>query len=333
MTAFCEGISDKSLSTALLEGYSALLEAKVCKELQPIFNWLLQSGDWVYKSGGTHSNRLQINVAPELLPLVDRLIRDGKINPKDEKAFKLGIIFTSTPLSYRRAIDGILSEIRGCYQIAAALEHAYYGHRGQENAWLRKGNEFTEKFMEGRALDTTGSEYSTDAVAGTDSSEEPDMITVTGEDGQTWQVPNWKKHQALEKKKKLMQSSHSIPGTPMMEGIFSDFGKRLARGIVAAAMIGGFMAGNANAADTSKKASPGYGKEKTEVNVKTTKTKSGTFTSADLSNLYMSEAYNKRVSQLVDEELKRKPNGDIQFIYDFACLQAMEEIVSGKLKP
>jgi hypothetical protein len=179
------------------------------------------------------------------------------------------------------------------------------------------------------------------------------MITVTGEDGQTWQIPNPAKFQN-NKKKKLMQSSYSVPGDPMMEGIFTDFGKKLAKGITTAALMLGCASGAAHAGKNTPYVPPVYNNHakttivqdnqvkptvnnkkdnKTTVNVKTTKTANGTITQAELHNLYMSKAYNDRVTELLVEMLEKTPKRDQQMMYDDACMQAMEEIISGKLKP
>lgn len=329
MKSCFEGIKDRELAGALFEGYRILMEAKICGELKEIYNWLVGTGDWKVKPGGTHATKLLMVVSPELKETLSRMLKEHKITPNDAAPFSIGIIFTSTRLSYLRAIDGILGEIRHCYQLAAMLEHKCYGHTGADNEWLTKGEEFMTKFMNGRPLNADKNASMGDVPAENALREEP-ATTVVGEDGQTWEEP-WRKFQD---KKKLLQSSEGIEGNPMMEGIFSDFGRKLAKGIVTAAMVGGFMTGAAHAGNGNYQQQAGYDRgHNTEVNVQQQDTGKGTFTKADLSNLHKSKAYNDRVTQLLSEMIKKTPKRNEQMMYDDACMQAMNEIVSGKLKP
>lgn len=55
-------------------------------------------------------------------------------------------------------------------------------------------------------------------------------------------------------------------------------------------------------------------------------------TKAQLQNIYASDAYNDRVTELLKQLVQKSPEADAQRLYNQACLQAMQEVASGKLK-
>jgi hypothetical protein len=69
--------------------------------------------------------------------------------------------------------------------------------------------------------------------------------------------------------------------------------------------------------------------------LKTTTKKGGvttTVTKADLKNIYLSDAYNHRVYDIILQMTQSNPNGDEQRMYTKACQQALQEVLDGKLK-
>jgi hypothetical protein len=108
------------------------------------------------------------------------------------------------------------------------------------------------------------------------------------------------------------------------EGVLSGFGKKLARGMVAAALATGMMS-NAYGAKTDM--------PKPKVSVQKEVKGNRTITTADMKNLYASKAYQERVAELVAGMLRDNPGADEQRTYTKACMQALDEVATGKLKP
>ena len=109
----------------------------------------------------------------------------------------------------------------------------------------------------------------------------------------------------------------------MHEGVLSGFGKKLARGMVAAALATGMMS-NAYGAKTDM--------EKPKVSVQKEVNGNRTITTAEMKNLYASKAYQERVAELVAGMLRDNPGADEQRTYTKACMQALDEVATGKLK-
>lgn len=118
----------------------------------------------------------------------------------------------------------------------------------------------------------------------------------------------------------------------LTEGVLGDFARKVAKGTVMAAMCLGMLS-HADAAP--KKAVPGVTTKAAPVaTVKKDVQKKGdaTVTKAQLQNIYTSDAYNNRVSELLKELVKNNPGSNEQRLYNKACMKAMQEIVDGKLK-
>ena len=134
----------------------------------------------------------------------------------------------------------------------------------------------------------------------------------------------------------LIEGYAAISGNPMMESIFSNFGSKLAKSLVTAAMVMGLLSTGASAAQKSKAPAVHKGKAvPTAVINKKTSKKGGvttTVTQADLKNIYLSDAYNQRVYDILLQMTQSNPNGDEQRMYTKACQQALQEVLDGKLK-
>lgn len=134
----------------------------------------------------------------------------------------------------------------------------------------------------------------------------------------------------------LIEGYAAISGNPMMESIFSNFGSKLAKSLVTAAMVMGLLSTGASAAQKSKAPAVHKGKAvpTAVINKKTTK-KGGvtkTVTQADLQNISLSDSYNQRVYDILLQMTQSNPNGNEQRMYEKACQQALQEVLDGKLK-
>lgn len=134
----------------------------------------------------------------------------------------------------------------------------------------------------------------------------------------------------------LIEGYAAISGNPMMESIFSNFGSKLAKSLVTAAMVMGLLSAGASAAQKSKAPTIHKGKAvpTAVINKKTTK-KGGvtkTVTQADLQNISLSDSYNQRVYDILLQMTQSNPNGNEQRMYEKACQQALQEVLDGKLK-
>lgn len=134
----------------------------------------------------------------------------------------------------------------------------------------------------------------------------------------------------------LIEGYTAISGNPMMESIFSNFGSKLAKSLVTAAMVMGLLSTGASAAEKAKAPAVNKGKAvPTAVINKNTTNKGGvtqTVTKADLKNVYLSDAYNQRVYDILLQMTKDNPNGNEQRMYTKACQKALQEVLDGKLK-
>ena len=133
----------------------------------------------------------------------------------------------------------------------------------------------------------------------------------------------------------LLEGYREISNNALMEGIFSDFGRKLVKGTIIAAMAMGLLS---HAEAAPKKAST-YQKAKSaptmtvkKQTVKKTKSGTTTVTQADLKNLTNSEAYQDRVTQLLEQLTEANTSMDPDKMYRQACSQAMQEVLDGKLK-
>ena len=132
----------------------------------------------------------------------------------------------------------------------------------------------------------------------------------------------------------LLEGYREISNNALMEGIFSDFGSKLAKGTIIAAMALGLLS-HAEAAPKKAstyqktKAAPSVTVKKT---VKNTKSGSTTVTKADLKNLTNSQAYQDRVTELLTQMTSQDSSANPDRIYQKACSQAMMEIMQGNLK-
>ena len=133
----------------------------------------------------------------------------------------------------------------------------------------------------------------------------------------------------------LMEGYREISKNALMEGIFSDFGRKLVKGTIIAAMAMGLLS---HAEAAPKKAST-YQKTKAapsmtvkKQTVKKTKSGTTTVTQADLKNLTNSDAYQDRVTQLLEQMTQDSPSMNPDKMYREACSQAMQEVLEGKLK-
>ena len=115
----------------------------------------------------------------------------------------------------------------------------------------------------------------------------------------------------------------------LMENAFTDFGKKILKGTIIAAMGLGLLS-HADAAP--KDSGINKGKAKTTVNVKQQKTKNMTVTKAQVYNLAANDAYNDRVTELLKQMVEKYPNASEQRLYNKACMQAMQEVIDGKIK-
>ncbi|MBR2305628.1 MAG: hypothetical protein IKA48_00200 [Fibrobacter sp.] len=134
----------------------------------------------------------------------------------------------------------------------------------------------------------------------------------------------------------LIEGYAAISGSPLMESIFSNFGSKLAKSLVTAAMVMGLMSTGASAAQKAKTPEVHKGKAvpAAVINKKTTR-KGGvtkTVTRADLHNISLSDSYNKRVYDIILQMTQGNPNGNEQRMYEKACQQALQEVLDGKLK-
>ena len=121
----------------------------------------------------------------------------------------------------------------------------------------------------------------------------------------------------------MLAGYHAI----LMENAVTDFGKKVLKGTLIAAMSLGLLS-NAEAAQKTQPA-----KAKTTVNVKQKRVGNAKVTQAQVYNLAASAAYNERVTELLKELVAAQPNADNQQLYNKACTQALQEVVTGKLKP
>ena len=134
----------------------------------------------------------------------------------------------------------------------------------------------------------------------------------------------------------LVEGYAAITGNPMVESIFTNFGSKVAKGIVTAAMMMGLLTSGASAA--TKRGAPAIHKGKAVpsavVSKKTTRkgVVTKTVTKGDLRNVYASDAYNQRVYEILLQMTQQNPGVDEQRMYDKACAQALEEVMEGKLK-
>lgn len=133
----------------------------------------------------------------------------------------------------------------------------------------------------------------------------------------------------------LLEGYREIRRQALTEGILSDFGAKLAKGTIVAAMALGMLA-HADAAPRKggaqvkqAKSAPTVTMKKT---VKNTRSGSTTVTKADLKNLTNSDTYQDRVTELLKALYDQNPGMDPDRMYKKACSQAMMEIMEGKLK-
>jgi len=118
-------------------------------------------------------------------------------------------------------------------------------------------------------------------------------------------------------------------GQVLVEGVFSDFGKKLARGLASAALVAGLIAPGASAAQPGTHSPSAAITQKSSVSGGT----SAVLSRADIRKLYASEAYNSRVRDIVLGMLRENPEKPEQVLYEKACAQAIQEVISRKLKP
>lgn len=132
----------------------------------------------------------------------------------------------------------------------------------------------------------------------------------------------------------LLEGYREIAGDALLEGVFADFGRKLIRGTIIAAMAMGLL----THAEAAPKKGSTYQKGKAaptvtiKKKVKNTKSGSTTITKADLKNLTNSQAYQDRVTELLTQMTSQDSSANPDQIYQKACSQAMMEIMQGKLK-
>lgn len=121
----------------------------------------------------------------------------------------------------------------------------------------------------------------------------------------------------------------------LLEKIFSDFGRKLVKGTIIAAMSLGLL----THADAAPKKAPTVQRTKDaptmtvkKQTVKKTKSGTTTVTQAHIKNLANSEAYQDRVTQLLEQMTQDSPSMNPDKMYREACKQAMQEVMDGKLK-
>ena len=151
-----------------------------------------------------------------------------------------------------------------------------------------------------------------------------DTSFVFLEDGDTGK---WYRYYFAERK--MVEDGNA---NALTEGVVGDFARKVAKGTVMAAMCLGMLS-HADAAP--KKAVPGVQTKAAPVATvkKDVQKKNGvTVTKAQLQNIYASDAYNDRVTELLKELVKNNPGSNEQRLYNKACMRAMQEIVDGKLK-
>lgn len=301
---------DPILAGALTEGYMALTEgAKVCRDLKPLYNTIMATGDWELLEPGSHQTKVRLKVSPELIAYAKE-----HYSQTQNKPLMNSILFTGTELSDKgHGVQNIAGNIKQAYELAAKCEYEMNGKDISKVTWVKRAQPFMDRFGHGKPVwEPDEEETVLPKVANAD---EPYTVTT---DGQTYECP-WMKY------RKPKGESGEVSGKALTEGVFGDFGRKLAKGMAIAAIAGGFMA-----AEASPKASPVAKAEQTVKKAGNAVTK---ITKAELKDLYASKAYSDRVAEILKDMVSRNPSGDEQAMYTKACLQALTEVATGKLKP
>ena len=332
-----EGIENAALVEALGTGYSALFEAKVCRDLRPVYNTIMATGDWELLDPGAHDTKVRLKVTPELMEYVRT-----HFDPNQNRPLTNSVLFTGTELSDKaHGVQNIVNNVKQAYALAAQCEYEMNGNDPGKVTWVRKAQPFMDRYGHGKPVWTPPEDTGMPMAA--DVSEPYDTKVTT--DGQTYECP-WLKYR---NKKKGIVSSVGDSMDPIVEG-------KLGRILGGAALGLGLMAGGANATKPDPMAclaSPGYAKNhatfcntlkpdpkaaaKIRAQKKAAKAKPGKATTVSidkstLKHVYGSKAYNERVDQLIREMARDNPGMDHDKIVRNAENRAITEIATGKLK-
>ena len=324
-----EGIGNRPLAEALTAGYAALVEAKVCRDLRPVYNTIMATGDWELLDPGAHTTKVRLKVSPELMKYVL-----AHFNPNQCRPLTNSVLFTGTELSDKaHGVQNIVNNLKQAYELAARCEYEMNGHDPSKVTWVKKAQPFMDKYGHGKPVWTPPekTDYSPGNNYGQVAENDPEYCTVTT-DGQSYECP-WLKYRN-DGKKKLVDSDNSA-ADPLVEGALGDFGKKLAHGIVAGAMMLGLLSTGASAAQHKAPSIKANTSPAASVSTRTFGKGNAryTLTKADLRNLYASDSYNDRVQEIVREMSRKNPGMDGQRLLDRACAAAIREVIEGKLRP
>lgn len=198
MQTCTEGM-DARLANALVEAYNAILEAKVNREMAPLYNFCIKSGDWVECPAGKHEVKLELDTGKEIKDYVASHYPQG-YEPRDAMLRK--IAFSTTVNSDRANYKNKIAELHNAYKMACDAEYELSGYDESNLKWPVKMQQFMDKFCGGRTGWTPEAANLEDKTvkqaADVDGQNEYEPTKLTGEneniDTSAWGWDSWKQY-------------------------------------------------------------------------------------------------------------------------------------------
>ena len=196
-----EGL-DAQLTKALMEGYRAIIEAKVNQVMTPLYNYLIGSGDWSKVESGEHDVAIKIGISLAIANYLKTHYRPGEI--------PLGVVLGKLTISTTRNSDShayknMIRDVRNAYRLACIAEYELAGHDLSKMVWPGKAQRFMDNFCRGRTAWSPGDKYGkTDSVISVEPMEQAKPATekpveapiLNGQQVDTTGWDDWKKYQA-----------------------------------------------------------------------------------------------------------------------------------------